>query len=128
MNINVKGVWYGSKHAIIAMRENKPDAAKGLQTGGSIINTASFVAIMGAGSPQIACMFSSFTLEMIVCETDELSASIREDTASKGAVLAMTRELAMTHAREGIRANALCPYVSLYPLYIASLSSLAHPV
>lgn len=33
------------------------------------------------------------------------------DTASKGAVLAMTRELAMVHAREGIRLNSLCPYV-----------------
>lgn len=34
------------------------------------------------------------------------------DTASKGAVLAMTRELAMVHAREGIRFNSLCPYVN----------------
>ena len=34
------------------------------------------------------------------------------DTASKGAVLAMTRELAMVHAREGIRVNALCPCVA----------------
>lgn len=55
MSINVKGVWYGSKYAILAMRENKPDPAKGLQTGGSIINVASFVALMGAGTPQLAC-------------------------------------------------------------------------
>jgi NAD(P)-dependent dehydrogenase (short-subunit alcohol dehydrogenase family) len=55
MSINVKGVWFGSKYAILAMRENKPDPARGLQTGGSIINVASFVAIMGAGTPQLAC-------------------------------------------------------------------------
>jgi NAD(P)-dependent dehydrogenase (short-subunit alcohol dehydrogenase family) len=36
-----------------------------------------------------------------------------KDTASKGAVLAMTRELAMVHAREGIRFNSLCPYVPI---------------
>ncbi|KAF5331668.1 hypothetical protein D9611_007615 [Ephemerocybe angulata] len=54
MNINLKGVWFGCKHAIKAMRENPTDAAKGLQTGGSIINTASFVAIMGAATPQLA--------------------------------------------------------------------------
>lgn len=46
MDINVKGVWYGCKHAIIAMRKNG---------GGSIINTASFVALMGAATPQLAC-------------------------------------------------------------------------
>jgi len=51
--------------------------------GGSVINTASFVARMGAATPQIAY------------------------TASKGAVVAMTRELAIIHAREGIRVNAL---------------------
>ena len=53
--------------------------------GGSIINTASFVALMGAATPQLAY------------------------TASKGGVLAMTRELAVIHARENIRVNALCP-------------------
>lgn len=46
MDINVKGVWYGCKHAIIAMRKSG---------GGSIINTASFVALMGAATPQLAC-------------------------------------------------------------------------
>ena len=50
-----------------------------------MINTASFVAQLGAATPQIAY------------------------TASKGGVLAMTRELAVVHAREGIRVNALCP-------------------
>ncbi|HEX6424569.1 MAG TPA: SDR family oxidoreductase, partial [Acidimicrobiales bacterium] len=53
--------------------------------GGSIVNTASFVARLGAATPQLAY------------------------TASKGAVLALTRELAVIHAREGIRVNALCP-------------------
>ena len=51
----------------------------------SIINTASVVALVGAATPQLAY------------------------TASKGAVLAMTRELAIVHAREGFRFNALCP-------------------
>ena len=74
--INVKGVLFGCKHGIPAMRKSG---------GGSIINTASFVAILGAATPQIAY------------------------TASKGAVLSMTRELAVIHARENIRVNALCP-------------------
>jgi NAD(P)-dependent dehydrogenase (short-subunit alcohol dehydrogenase family) len=77
-NINVKGVWYGSKHAVLSMRKHG-------KTKGSVINTASFVALMGAATPQLAY------------------------TASKGAVLAMTRELAMVHARENIRFNSLCP-------------------
>ncbi|KAL8290027.1 hypothetical protein RQP46_002966 [Phenoliferia psychrophenolica] len=79
MTINLKGVWWGCREAIKAMRNN-PGGSQG-----SIINTASFVAIMGAATPQLAY------------------------TASKGAVLAMTRELAMVHAREGIRLNSLCP-------------------
>ncbi|HEU5084264.1 MAG TPA: glucose 1-dehydrogenase [Acidimicrobiales bacterium] len=74
--VNVKGVWLGCKYGIPAMRDTG---------GGSIINTASFVALMGAATPQLAY------------------------TASKGAVLSMTRELAVLHAREGIRVNALCP-------------------
>jgi NAD(P)-dependent dehydrogenase (short-subunit alcohol dehydrogenase family) len=48
MDINVKGVWFGCKHAIIAMRKSG---------GGSIINTASFVALMGAATPQLACKY-----------------------------------------------------------------------
>lgn len=75
-DINVKGVFFGCKYGIPALRR---------AGGGSIINTASFVAILGAATPQLAY------------------------TASKGAVLAMTRELAVIHAREGIRVNALCP-------------------
>ena len=76
MAINVKGVFFGCKYGIPAMRR---------AGGGSIINTASFVALVGAATPQLAY------------------------TASKGAVLSMTRELAVIHAREKIRVNALCP-------------------
>jgi len=76
MAINLKGVFLGCKHGIPAIRR---------AGGGSIINTASFVAIIGAATPQLAY------------------------TASKGGVLAMTRELAVIHARENIRVNALCP-------------------
>ena len=57
--INVKGVWYGCKHAIVAMRNNKAEPEKGLHVGGSIINVASFVAKMGAATPQIACKCSN---------------------------------------------------------------------
>ena len=76
MAINVKGVFFGCKYGIAALRR---------AGGGSIINTASFVSLLGAATPQIAY------------------------TASKGAVLSMTRELATIHARENIRVNALCP-------------------
>jgi NAD(P)-dependent dehydrogenase (short-subunit alcohol dehydrogenase family) len=76
MNVNARGVFLGCKYGIPALRR---------AGGGSIINTASFVALMGAATPQVAY------------------------TASKGAVLAFTRELAVIHAREGIRVNALCP-------------------
>jgi NAD(P)-dependent dehydrogenase (short-subunit alcohol dehydrogenase family) len=74
--INVKGVFLGCKYGIPALRR---------AGGGSIINVASFVALLGAATPQLAY------------------------TASKGAVLSMTRELATIHARENIRVNALCP-------------------
>ncbi|KAI0091843.1 short-chain dehydrogenase [Irpex rosettiformis] len=99
MNINLKGVWWGCKHAILAMRNNPIDESKGLHKGGSIINTASFVAIMGAATPQLAY------------------------TASKGAVLAMTRELAMVHAREGIRINSICPGPLKTPLLMDFLNT-----
>ncbi|WWC85207.1 uncharacterized protein L201_000066 [Kwoniella dendrophila CBS 6074] len=98
-NINVKGVWYGCKHAILAMRNNKAEPEKGLGVGGSIINVASFVAKLGAATPQLAY------------------------TASKGAVLAMTRELAMVHAREGIRINSLCPGPIRTPLLMDFLNT-----
>jgi NAD(P)-dependent dehydrogenase (short-subunit alcohol dehydrogenase family) len=76
MNVNAKGVFLGCKYGVPALRR---------AGGGSVINTASFVALLGAATPQVAY------------------------TASKGAVLSMTRELAVIHAREGIRVNALCP-------------------
>ncbi|KAG6832877.1 hypothetical protein H0H92_004761, partial [Tricholoma furcatifolium] len=99
MQINLKGVWWGCKYAILAMRNNPTDESKGLHTGGSIINTASFVALMGAATPQLAY------------------------TASKGAVLAMTRELAIVHAREGIRLNSLCPGPLKTPLLMDFLNT-----
>jgi NAD(P)-dependent dehydrogenase (short-subunit alcohol dehydrogenase family) len=76
LDVNAKGVFLGCKYGIPALRR---------AGGGSVINTASFVARLGAATPQIAY------------------------TASKGAVLAMTRELAVIHAREKIRVNALSP-------------------
>ncbi len=76
MAVNLKGVFLGCKYGIPALRRTG---------GGSIINTASFVALVGAATPQLAY------------------------TASKGGVLSMTRELATIHARENIRVNALCP-------------------
>jgi NAD(P)-dependent dehydrogenase (short-subunit alcohol dehydrogenase family) len=76
MDINGKGVFLGCKYGIPALKR---------AGGGSIINTASFVARVGAATPQVAY------------------------TASKGAVLAMTRELAVVHARQNIRVNALSP-------------------
>tara|TARA_B100000315_G_C14596161_1_gene599711 strand:+ start:3191 stop:3964 length:774 start_codon:yes stop_codon:yes gene_type:complete len=76
LQINLKGVFLGCKYGIPALQRTG---------GGSIINTASFVAHMGAATPQIAY------------------------TASKGGVVALTRELATVHAKENIRVNALCP-------------------
>ncbi|HJP01210.1 MAG TPA: glucose 1-dehydrogenase [Planctomycetota bacterium] len=76
MAVNLKGVYLGCKYGIPALRR---------AGGGTIINTASFVALLGAATPQLAY------------------------TASKGGVLALTRELSVIHARENIRVNALCP-------------------
>jgi NAD(P)-dependent dehydrogenase (short-subunit alcohol dehydrogenase family) len=53
----VKGNWWGTKYAILAMRQNPTDEGKGLKVGGSIINTASMVAMMGSAIPQLACEF-----------------------------------------------------------------------
>jgi NAD(P)-dependent dehydrogenase (short-subunit alcohol dehydrogenase family) len=89
MDVNLKGVWLGCRSAIPAMR------ASG---GGAIVNVASFVALMGAATAQIAY------------------------TASKGGVLSMTREIAIEYAREGIRANALCPGPIATPLLEELLS------
>jgi NAD(P)-dependent dehydrogenase (short-subunit alcohol dehydrogenase family) len=76
MEVNLKGVWLGCKAALPVMTEGG---------GGSIVNVASFVALMGAATAQVAY------------------------TASKGGVLSFTRELAVEYARVGVRANALCP-------------------
>lgn len=78
MNINVKGVAYGCRQAVLSLRRHGKKR-------GSVINTASVVALMGSATPQLAY------------------------TTSKGAVLALTKELAIVHAREGFRFNALCP-------------------
>jgi NAD(P)-dependent dehydrogenase (short-subunit alcohol dehydrogenase family) len=69
MQINAKGVWWGCKYAILAMRENPSDESKGLHTGGSIINTASFVASMGAATPQLACesIMMGYNLSRVMC-------------------------------------------------------------
>jgi NAD(P)-dependent dehydrogenase (short-subunit alcohol dehydrogenase family) len=74
--VNLKGVFLGCKYGIPALLR---------AGGGSIINTASLVAVVGSATSQIAY------------------------TASKGGVLALTREIAIEFARRGIRANALCP-------------------
>ncbi|GII58952.1 3-oxoacyl-ACP reductase [Planotetraspora thailandica] len=74
--VNLTSVYLCCKHVLPYMRR---------QGKGSIINTASFVAVMGSATSQISY------------------------TASKGGVLAMSRELGVQFAREGIRVNALCP-------------------
>jgi NAD(P)-dependent dehydrogenase (short-subunit alcohol dehydrogenase family) len=89
LDINVTGVARCCRHGIPAMLDSG---------GGSIINVASFVAHVGAATPQIAY------------------------TSSKGAVLAMTREIAVIYARQGIRVNALCPGPVLTPLLSKFLS------
>jgi NAD(P)-dependent dehydrogenase (short-subunit alcohol dehydrogenase family) len=76
MAVNVRGVFLGCKYAIPAMVQ---------AGGGSIINIASFVAILGCSVPQDAY------------------------TASKGAVLSLTRSLAVQFGPNGIRTNAICP-------------------
>ena len=89
LDVNVTGIARCCRHGIPAL------LASG---GGSIVNVASFVAHMGAATPQIAY------------------------TASKGAVVAMTREIAAIYARRGLRANALCPGPVLTPLLAKFLS------
>lgn len=89
MNVNLKGVFFGCKYGIPALQR---------AGGGSVINTASFVALMGAATSQIAY------------------------TASKGGVLAMTREMAVEFARQNIRFNAICPGPVETPLLAQLLS------
>jgi NAD(P)-dependent dehydrogenase (short-subunit alcohol dehydrogenase family) len=75
-DVNTKGVYLCCKYGIPHLLE---------RGGGSVVNTASFVALAGAATSQISY------------------------TASKGAVLSMSRELAVEFARRGVRVNALCP-------------------
>jgi len=75
-DVNLRGVFLCCKHGIPHLLEGG---------GGSVINTASFVAVMGAAVSQISY------------------------TASKGAVLSLSRELGVEFARRGVRVNALCP-------------------
>jgi NAD(P)-dependent dehydrogenase (short-subunit alcohol dehydrogenase family) len=76
LDVNARSVFLCCKHGIPHLLDTG---------GGSVINTASFVAVMGAATSQIAY------------------------TASKGAVLALSRELGVQFARQGVRVNALCP-------------------
>jgi NAD(P)-dependent dehydrogenase (short-subunit alcohol dehydrogenase family) len=82
MDINVKGLWFGSKHSVLGFRRHGKKVS-------SVINTAIVVGLVGAATAQLAY------------------------TASKGAVLAMTRELGIVHAREGelkCSKSVLCRY------------------
>jgi NAD(P)-dependent dehydrogenase (short-subunit alcohol dehydrogenase family) len=85
-DVNSKGVFLCCKHGIPHLLE---------RGGGSVINVASFVAILGAATSQISY------------------------TASKGAVLAMSKELGVQFARQGVRVNALCPGPVETPLLLA---------
>jgi NAD(P)-dependent dehydrogenase (short-subunit alcohol dehydrogenase family) len=90
LDVNAKGVFLCCKHGIPRLLE---------RGGGSIVNVASFVALVGAATSQIAY------------------------TASKGAVLSLTRELAVQFARQGIRVNALCPGPVETPLLLSLYGS-----
>jgi len=83
MDVNAKGVYLCCKYGV-------PELIKA--GGGSVINIASFVALMGCAVPQDAY------------------------TASKGAVLSLTRSLAVQYGRQGVRANAICPGPILTPM------------
>jgi NAD(P)-dependent dehydrogenase (short-subunit alcohol dehydrogenase family) len=85
-DVNAKGVFLCCKHGIPYLLE---------RGGGSVINVASFVALLGAATSQISY------------------------TASKGAVLSMSRELAVQFARQGLRVNALCPGPVETPLLLS---------
>jgi NAD(P)-dependent dehydrogenase (short-subunit alcohol dehydrogenase family) len=83
LDVNLKSIFLVCKHGIPALIE---------AGGGSIINIASFVALMGCTNPQDAY------------------------TASKGGVLALTRSLAVQYGGQGVRANAICPGPILTPM------------
>src|SRR5437899_8968246 len=83
LDVNLKGVWLCCKHGI-------PELVRA--GGGSVINIASFTALMGCTVPQDAY------------------------TASKGAVISLTRSLAVQYGPHGVRANAICPGPILTPM------------
>ncbi len=83
LDVNLKGVWLSCKYGI-------PELIKA--GGGSVINIASFTALMGCTVPQDAY------------------------TASKGAVISLTRSLAVQYGSKGVRANAICPGPILTPM------------
>jgi NAD(P)-dependent dehydrogenase (short-subunit alcohol dehydrogenase family) len=78
-DVNLRGVFLCCKHGIPHLLDNEPPAR------GSVINTGSFVAVLGSAVSQISY------------------------TASKGGVVALSRELGVEFARRGVRVNALCP-------------------
>jgi NAD(P)-dependent dehydrogenase (short-subunit alcohol dehydrogenase family) len=83
LDVNLKGVWLACKYGI-------PELIKA--GGGSVVNIASFTALMGCTVPQDAY------------------------TASKGAVISLTRSLAVQYGPQGVRANAICPGPILTPM------------
>jgi NAD(P)-dependent dehydrogenase (short-subunit alcohol dehydrogenase family) len=89
MRVNLKGLWLCCRAGLPVLQSSG---------GGSIVNVASFVALVGAATAQVAY------------------------TASKGGVLAFTRELAVEVARKGIRANSICPGPIETPLLAGLLS------
>jgi NAD(P)-dependent dehydrogenase (short-subunit alcohol dehydrogenase family) len=89
-DVNLRGVFLCCKHGIPHLLESG---------GGSVINTASFVALMGSATSQISY------------------------TASKGAVVALSRELGVEFARRGVRVNALCPGPVATPLLMELFAS-----
>lgn len=100
MDVNVRGVFMCCKHGIPTLLDTvgRRRAGGDADATSSIINVASFVAHLGSATSQVAY------------------------TASKGAVLSMTREIAVHYARQGVRANALCPGPVLTPLLAKFLS------
>jgi NAD(P)-dependent dehydrogenase (short-subunit alcohol dehydrogenase family) len=139
-NINVKGVWYGCKHAIIAMRQvshdflrfriyllHAIDTNRKADVGNALAEPDRRVEGIASGRERdqhrflrrqdgscdastglyVRCSVPSRPISQVL-----MTSMMLVDTTSKGAVLAMTRELAMIHAREGIRFNSLCPSVT----------------
>jgi NAD(P)-dependent dehydrogenase (short-subunit alcohol dehydrogenase family) len=90
MNVNLKSIYFSCKYGIPYILQSG---------GGSVINVASLVALIGSATPQIAY------------------------TASKGGVLAMTREMAIIYARKNIRFNAICPGPIRTPLLMKFLNT-----